>query len=90
MVEAARALGCLEVLSEDLQNGMDFGGVKVTNPFLREVITVTKRGRPVARLVPVEPAPAKSVFGYLKGTGSVTGDIVAATVSPNAILFVDG
>ncbi len=35
VVEAARVLGCPEVLSEDLQDGMDFGGVKVTNPFRR-------------------------------------------------------
>ena len=34
IVEAARSLGCPVVLSEDLQHGQDFAGVKVVNPFL--------------------------------------------------------
>jgi predicted nucleic acid-binding protein len=33
IVEAARALGCRQVLSEYLHAGQDFGGVVVTNPF---------------------------------------------------------
>jgi len=33
IIEAARALGCREVLSEDLSHGQDYGGVRVTNPF---------------------------------------------------------
>jgi predicted nucleic acid-binding protein len=33
IVEAARAAGCPTILSEDLQDGMDFGGVRVTDPF---------------------------------------------------------
>ena len=33
IIEAARALGCREVLSEDLSDGQDYGGVRVTNPF---------------------------------------------------------
>lgn len=33
VIEAARALGCSEVLSEDLAAGQDYGGVVVTNPF---------------------------------------------------------
>jgi predicted nucleic acid-binding protein len=33
VVEAARALGCHELLSEDLSGGQDYGGVLVTNPF---------------------------------------------------------
>ena len=33
IVEAARALGCAEVLSEDLSHGQDFDGVRVLNPF---------------------------------------------------------
>ncbi|MEO8097104.1 MAG: PIN domain-containing protein [Acidobacteriota bacterium] len=34
IIEAARALGCHTVLSEDLQQGQDYGGVRVENPFL--------------------------------------------------------
>ena len=33
IVEAARAMGCPVLLSEDLQHGMDFAGVRVENPF---------------------------------------------------------
>lgn len=33
IIEAARALGCDVVLSEDLSAGYDYGGVRVDNPF---------------------------------------------------------
>jgi predicted nucleic acid-binding protein len=33
ILEAARALGCEVVLSEDLADGADYGGVRVENPF---------------------------------------------------------
>ena len=33
VIEASRALGCGEVLSEDLADGQDYGGVVVANPF---------------------------------------------------------
>lgn len=33
VVEAAREARCHTLLSEDLQHGMDFAGVRVTNPF---------------------------------------------------------
>jgi len=33
IIEAARATGCTHVLSEDLGDGQDYGGVQVTNPF---------------------------------------------------------
>ena len=33
IIEAARAMGCTQVLSEDLGDGQDFGGVQVINPF---------------------------------------------------------
>ncbi|MEW6323017.1 MAG: PIN domain-containing protein [Acidobacteriota bacterium] len=34
IVEAARALSCGELLTEDLQHGQDFAGVRVVNPFV--------------------------------------------------------
>jgi prevent-host-death family protein len=37
-------------------------------------IVITKRGRPVARLVPVGDSAPK-IFGRLKGTGRIVGDI---------------
>ena len=33
IIEASRVLGCAQVLSEDLNDGQDFAGVRVTNPF---------------------------------------------------------
>jgi predicted nucleic acid-binding protein len=33
IIEASRATGCSEVLSEDMGNGQDYAGVRVTNPF---------------------------------------------------------
>lgn len=43
----------------------------------REPIVVTKRGKPVAKLVPVEEAQGQSCFGYMKGTVTIHGDIVS-------------
>jgi predicted nucleic acid-binding protein len=34
ILEAARALGCSTVLSEDLAHGRDYGGLTVENPFV--------------------------------------------------------
>ena len=34
ILEAARAAGCKKVMSEDLQDGQDFAGVTVVNPFV--------------------------------------------------------
>jgi predicted nucleic acid-binding protein len=33
IISAARALGCRQVLSEDLSDGQEYDGVTVTNPF---------------------------------------------------------
>lgn len=33
ILEAARLAGCKRVMSEDMQHGQDFAGVKVVNPF---------------------------------------------------------
>lgn len=34
IVEAARALGCSQILTEDLNAGQDFRGVRAVNPFV--------------------------------------------------------
>jgi len=39
-------------------------------------IVITKRGRPVARLVPIGDA-APTIFGRLKGSGRIVGDILS-------------
>jgi predicted nucleic acid-binding protein len=33
IIEAARSLGCVEVLTEDMQDHQSFSGVRVVNPF---------------------------------------------------------
>ena len=33
IIEASRAMGCTQVLSEDLNDGQDYDGVRVANPF---------------------------------------------------------
>ena len=43
----------------------------------RKEIVITKHGKPVAKLVPVEESAAPSVFGYLQGTVEIVGDIVS-------------
>lgn len=42
----------------------------------REPIIITKHGRPVAQLAPV-PADADSLFGYMKDTMRIDGDVMA-------------
>ena len=44
----------------------------------RSPIIVTKRGKPVAKLVPVEEEPV-DLFGYMAGTAKICGDIVEST-----------
>jgi len=43
----------------------------------REPLLITKHGKPVAMMVPVTPEPAATLFGYMTGTATVRGDIVA-------------
>ncbi len=33
IIEAARVMGCTEIVSEDLGDGQDYAGIRVTNPF---------------------------------------------------------
>ena len=41
-----------------------------------EEIVITKHGKPVARLVPVEEEAPQPLFGFLKGAVTVHGEIV--------------
>lgn len=45
----------------------------------RQPVVITKRGRPVAKLVPVA-APRKNIFGCLKGVMQIVGDIESPVV----------
>jgi prevent-host-death family protein len=49
----------------------------------REPVLVTKKGKPVARLVPVDEAP-HDVFGCLAGELEIAGDILAPVAAPPA------
>ena len=39
-----------------------------------------KRGKPVAKLVPIG-APKDDIYGFYKGKGAITGDIVSPALS---------
>lgn len=45
----------------------------------REPVTITKKGRPVAKLVPVDGQP-HDIFGCLKGQIEIVGDIVSPVI----------
>jgi len=58
---------CLRILDEVWETG--------------DTVTITKRGVPVARLVPVEPATGW--LGSMRGTATIAGDIVAPATDPD-------
>ena len=47
----------------------------------RQAVVITKRGKPVAKLVPVEKGKG-DIFGFFKGKMKITGDIVSPAFSP--------
>ena len=49
----------------------------------RQAVVITKRGKPVAKLVPVEQEK-DSIFGFYKGKGTIEikGDIISPAFSP--------
>jgi prevent-host-death family protein len=59
---------CLAIIDEVHANG--------------EEIIITKRGKPMAKLVPVAQEKKESIFGFLKGKVKVVGDIVSPIVEP--------
>jgi len=46
----------------------------------RETIVITKRGKPVVKLVPAD-AEKDDIFGFLKGKGKITGDVISPAIS---------
>ena len=42
----------------------------------RETVLITKRGKPVAKLVPVEEE-TDDLFGFLRGKVTIVGDVVS-------------
>jgi len=47
----------------------------------RQAVIITKRGKPVAKLVPVEKEK-DDIFGFMKGKGRILGDVVSPIISP--------
>jgi prevent-host-death family protein len=43
----------------------------------RKEIIITKRGKPVARIVPVETEKIPNLFGRMKGSVEILGDIIS-------------
>jgi prevent-host-death family protein len=41
----------------------------------RQTVVITKRGKPVAKMVPIEPVKDE-IFGFLKGKIKIKGNIV--------------
>lgn len=48
----------------------------------REPLVITKRGKPVARVVPIEEERPRGLFGYMKGTITIHGDIIDVPHEP--------
>ena len=47
----------------------------------RESVVITKHGKPVAKLVPVDK-DADDIYNFLAGKGTITGDVVSPAISP--------
>jgi prevent-host-death family protein len=47
----------------------------------RVTVVITKRGKPVAKLVPIE-SKTDDIFGFLRGKATITGDIVSPALTP--------
>jgi prevent-host-death family protein len=47
----------------------------------RETVVITKRGKPVAKLVPLERGRTAGLFGCMTAKASITGDITAPAIA---------
>lgn len=47
-----------------------------------EPLIITKRGKPVAKLVPIDDDTLESMFGYMRGTVTILGDIIDVPHDP--------
>lgn len=48
----------------------------------RETLVITKHGRPVVKVVPVDKG-ADEIYGFLAGKGRIRGDVAAPAISRN-------
>ncbi len=54
---------CLQLMDEVNRQGIE--------------LVITKRGQPVAKLVPASPTKVVDIFGAMRGTVTIHGDIVS-------------
>jgi prevent-host-death family protein len=47
----------------------------------REAVVITKHGKPVAKLVPINP-DTDEIFNFLAGKGAIKGDVVSPALTP--------
>ena len=47
----------------------------------RETVVITKHGKPVAKLVPVN-TDTDEIFNFLAGKGAITGDVLSPALTP--------
>lgn len=59
---------CLSLMDQVQQGGED--------------ITITKRGKPVARLVAVSAPKPEFLFGCMKGSVEILGDLITPVLTP--------
>jgi prevent-host-death family protein len=45
----------------------------------RETVVITKRGKPVAKLIPADN-DSDDIYDFLAGKGSITGDVVSPAI----------
>jgi prevent-host-death family protein len=45
-------------------------------------ILITRRGKPVAEVIPAAPSRPKDLFGFMKGSVEILGDIVSPANDP--------
>jgi prevent-host-death family protein len=49
----------------------------------KQPILITRRGRPVAEVVPPSPVRANDWMGSMRGTATILGDIISPVIEPN-------
>jgi prevent-host-death family protein len=45
-------------------------------------VRITRRGKPLAELVPLSPARPKDLFGFMRGSVDILGDVVSPANDP--------
>jgi prevent-host-death family protein len=49
----------------------------------KQPLRVTRRGKPVAEIVPPTPKQERNLLGFMKGRGKILGDIVSPAADPD-------